>query len=107
MMQCSASSVSKRPYSGRDTLTLSLLMLLECVVFLLNMLVTFARSLSDEPFRVELLLPLIPGTCGGIFDRSAGDIGSGSFVNGLARMCDPPESLLVFGTGRSDIFDGF
>ena len=92
-------------------LTLSLLMLLECdVVFLLNMLATFARSLSDEPLRVGLLLPLIPETCGGIFGifgRSDGDIGSGSFVNGLVRMCDTPEPSLVFGRGRSDVFDGF
>ena len=83
-------------------------MLLECVVvFLLNMLVTLARSLSDEPLRVELLFPFTPETCGGIFGRSDGDIGSGSFVNGLGRMRDPPESSLVFGRGRSDVFDGF
>ena len=106
-MQCSELGVSSRLDSRANLLTLSL-MVLECdVVFLLNMLVTLARSPSDEPLRVELLLPLIPETCGGILDRSDRDIGSGSFVNGLGRMCDPPESLLVLGTGFSDIFDGF
>ena len=89
-------------------LTLSLLMLLACdVAFLLNILVTFARSLSEESLRFEPPLPLSPVSCLGIFGRSDGDICSGSFVSGLARMVGAPESPPVFGRGRSDVFDGF
>jgi len=88
-----------------DAMPLSpLLMLLEGdVVVLLNMLVTFARSLLNVLPLVGLLPPSI---CGGILGRSLGDIASGSSVNGLARMFDCPESPLTFGTDRSDVFVG-
>ena len=85
-----------------------LLMFLECdVVVLLNMLVTLARSLSNELLLVGLPFLLSLAICGGIFGRSSGDIASGSSVNGLGRMFGRPESPLTFGSGRSDIFVGF
>ena len=91
-----------------DVLTLSPLTLLECdVVDRLNLLVTLARSLSNELLWVGLPLPLILAICGGVFGRSPGAIASGSSVSGLARMLDWSESSLAFGSGRSDVFIGF
>ena len=108
-MQCPAPSVSIRAENVENALTLSpLLVFRECdVAVLLNMLVTLARSLSNELLLVGLPLPLSLAICGGIFGRSDGDIVSGSSVYGLGRMCDRPDSPLVFGRGRSDVFDGF
>jgi len=111
-MQYSAPNMSGRANSNGNALTLSpLLTLLECeVVALLNMLVTLARSLSNELLLVRLPFPLSLAICVGAFCRSPGAISSGSSVNGLTRMVDGSESSLALGEGRSDrseVFIGF
>lgn len=107
MTQCSTSGVSVWVRSTGDALTLSP-PILECdVVVRLNMLVTLARSLSNELLSVGLPLPLILAICGGVFARSPWVITSGSSVNGLGRIFNRSGLSFALGGCRSDVFVGF
>lgn len=76
-----------------------LILLVRATAFLLNMLVTFVRSRSNEPLWVWLPLPSGPAIC-------EGSTISGSSAYGPVRIFDWSEPSSDFGKGRSDVFVG-